>query len=65
MQLKELDNFKLSDALYFHKDLNPAIFDGDHMNPEVRDRLLEIAQDFIEHIGVNNFDILFITTPKF
>ena len=31
------------------------------MNPEVRNRLLEIAQDFIEHIGVNNFDVKDIT----
>ena len=61
MQLKELDNFKLSDALYFHKDLNPAIFDGDHMNSEVRDSLLEIAQDFIEHIGIKSFDVKDIT----
>jgi hypothetical protein len=61
MLLKELDNFKLSDALYFHKNLNPAIFDGDNMNPEVREQLLTIAQDFIEHLGISNLEVKDIT----
>ncbi len=61
MLLKELDSFKLSDALYFHKDLNPAIFDGDRMNEEVRQQLLAIAEDFMEHLGINSFDVEDIT----
>jgi hypothetical protein len=61
MQLKELDSFKMSDALYFHKELNPAIFDGDRMNEEVRQQLLTIAEDFLEHLGINQMDISDIT----
>lgn len=61
MQLKELDSFKMSDALYFHKDLNPAIFDGDRMNEDVRQQLLAIAEDFIEHLGISDLDVKDIT----
>lgn len=61
MNLTELHSFKLSDALYFHKDLNPAIFDGDRMNDEVRQQLLLIASDFIEHLGITDLDVDDIT----
>ena len=61
MDLKELHDFKLSDALYFHTDLNQAIFDGDHMNDEVRQQLLIIADDFIEHLGIDDLDVKDIT----
>lgn len=61
MQLKELDSFKISDALYFHTHLNPAIFDGDNMNEEVRQQLLAIAEDFLEHLGINHMQISDIT----
>jgi hypothetical protein len=61
MQLNELDNFKLSDAIYFHNKLNPAIFDGDKLKDDVRIQLLNIAEDFIDHLGINNLDISDIT----
>lgn len=61
MNLKELHSFKLSDALYFHEDLNPVIFNGDRMDDEVRERLLLIAQDFVEHLGINDLDIEDVT----
>ena len=61
MNLKELENFKLTNAVQFHDELNPAIFRDEHMIPAVRDRLLEIADDFMEHLGVNNIDVKDIT----
>lgn len=61
MNLKEFDTFRLSDAIHFHTNLNPAIFDGDSMNPKIRERLLLIAEDFIEHLGISNFNIKDIT----
>lgn len=61
MQLKELDSFKISDALYFHTHLNPAIFDGDNMNEEVRQQLLAIAEDFVEHLGISDLDVKDVT----
>jgi len=38
------------DSFTPHETLNPGAFDGDMMIPEIRDRLLEIAQDFIDGI---------------
>jgi hypothetical protein len=61
MNLKELYEFNLGDALHFHSRLNPAIFDGDTMNSEVREQLLLIAQDFIEYLGINHLQVEDIT----
>ena len=61
MQLKELHQFKLSDAVHFHDELNPAVFNGDHMKPEVREQLLLIAKDFVEHLGIDDLNIEDIT----
>lgn len=61
MQLNELDNFNLGDAIHFHNELNPAIFDGDKMKDVVREQLLLIAEDFVDHLGINNLDISDIT----
>lgn len=61
MNLKELDNFSLSDAIHFHNELNPAVFHGDHMRSEVRDQLLEIARDFVDHLGIQELDVADIT----
>ena len=61
MQLNELDTFRLSDAVHFHDDLNPAIFEGDTMKPEVREQLLLIAEDFVQHLGIDHIDVEDIT----
>ena len=57
MKLQELADFRLSDAVKFHSKLNPVLFDGDHMDPQVRHQLLEIAQDFMEHLGIGDLDV--------
>ena len=51
----------MSDAVRFHEHLNPAIFDGDQMKPNVRAQLLLIAEDFIEHLGLPDLAIQDIT----
>jgi predicted nucleotidyltransferase len=61
MNLQELENFKLTNAIQFHDVLNPVLFRDEHMISAVRDRLLEIADDFMEHLGVNNIDVKDIT----
>lgn len=61
MQLNELDTFRLSDAVHFHDELNPAVFTGDTMKPNVREQLLLIAEDFVEHLGIQHLDVEDIT----
>lgn len=61
MNLKELDSFKLHDAVFFHDELNPSLFDGDRMNPDVRDQLLIIAEDFIDHLGLDDVKVEDVT----
>ena len=61
MNLREFDEFRLSDAIHFHDELNPALFNGDHMKDDVKVQLLNIAEDFIDHLGIKGLDIQDIT----
>lgn len=61
MNLKELDSFKLSDAISFHDELNPNLWDGQELRPEVKEQLLYIAKDFLEELGVDDLDVEDIT----
>ena len=46
MNLKELDSFRLSDAIAFHDELNPKLWNGQELRPEVKLQLKLIARDF-------------------
>ena len=61
MNLKELHSFKLSDAVTFHDKLNPKLWMGVVLRPEVKDQLMTIAQDFLEELGVHDLDVKDIT----
>ena len=62
MNILELENYNLADAVKFHSRLNPRIWDrGEHMLPEVRERLLAAAEDFKEFLGVRDLDLVDIT----
>jgi hypothetical protein len=61
MHFRELENFSLKDVVHFHDELNQALFDGDHLNPEVREQLLVIANDFMEHLGLPDIHVQDIT----
>jgi hypothetical protein len=61
MNINELKSFRLSDAVHFHDSLNPALWDDEQLLPEVREQLLEIAADFMAHLGVSDLDIVDIT----
>lgn len=61
MNLKEFDEFRLGDAVRFHDELNPAIFAGDKIREDVRTQLLLIAEDFVDHLGINHVDVQDIT----
>lgn len=61
MNILELDSFNLADAVKFNDELNPRIWDGTAMRPEVRAKLLEIAADFKEFLGLSDLDVKDIT----
>ena len=62
MNITELDNYRLSDAVKFHDRLNPRLWDdSEHLRPEVKAKLLEIAADFQEFLGVPDLDVKDIT----
>jgi hypothetical protein len=61
MNINELESYKLSDAVKFHTELNPMLFTDQHMESDVREKLLEIANEFIDYLGINNLDIDDIT----
>jgi hypothetical protein len=62
MNIEQLESFNLADAVKFHDKLNPIIWDkSEHLHPEIRDQLLEIAADFGEFLGVDNLNLKDIT----
>lgn len=61
MDITELEQYNLKDAVQLHQDLNPQLFDGDQLRPDVRRALLRIADDFREYLGLNSAQIDDIT----
>lgn len=61
MDLKELDSFKMSDAVAFHDQLNPKLFHGQHLRPDVEEQLEVIAQDFLSELGIQDLDVKDVT----
>jgi hypothetical protein len=61
MDINELESFKLSDAVAFHKELNPRLWEDEKLDPEVRNQLLLIAEDFVEYLGISNLKVRDVT----
>ena len=62
MNITELDQYNLSDAVKFNQTLNPRLWDDrEQMRPEVREALLRIAEDFREFLGVDDLQLKDIT----
>ena len=62
MNITELDQYRLADAVKFHNRLNPKLWGRDEkLLPEVRSKLLEIAADFQEFLGVSDLEVKDIT----
>lgn len=59
--IQELESFKLSDAVSFHKELNPKLWEDEKLDPEVRDQLMLIAEDFVEYLGISNLKVKDVT----
>ena len=61
MNLKELHSFKLSDAVTFHNELNPKLWNKNLLRPEVKKQLKIIADDFLQELGISGLDVKDIT----
>lgn len=61
MNITELNSFKLSAAVMFNDELNPKLFSGHRLKPEIRKHLLEIAADFKQFLGVTDLELKDIT----
>ena len=61
MDISELKDFKLSDAVVFHDDLNPNLWNGTRLDPKVKQQLMLIAEDFITTLGISDLHIKDIT----
>ena len=61
MNLKELDSFRISDAISFHDKLNPKLWNNTKLRPEVKQQLLIIAEDFLEELGISGLDVADMT----
>lgn len=61
MNIQELSSFKMSDAIKFHDQLNPKLFTGTSLIPEVKSQLELIAQDFLEELGIHDINVDDIT----
>jgi len=54
MDINELQTYRLSDAIKFNNKLNPKIWGPDEkMLPQVREKLMAIADDFREFLGID------------
>lgn len=56
LSIQEVD-FDFS-TLELKKELNPKIWDGDQLRPEVSQKLMEIANDFWDGLGLKDVDIV-------
>lgn len=62
MRIDDFHSFNLADTVKFHKELNPAIFNQDKkMDSDVRRQLLMIAKDFVEDLGISDFEVSDVT----
>lgn len=61
MDIRELENFRLADAVKFHKELNPKLWIGDDLDPAVYAKLMEVAEDFIAELGIGKLRVEDIT----
>jgi len=61
MNIAELDSYDLSDAIKFNEKLNPRIWSGSQMLPQVREKLLAIADNFKQSLGLSDLEVKDIT----
>jgi pyrimidine deaminase RibD-like protein len=62
MNINQLESYNLADAVKFHDNLNPLLWDRrENLHPEIHDQLMAISADFSEFLGVKDLDLKDIT----
>ena len=61
MDIKELELFRLADAVKFHNELNPKLWIGDDLEPAVYAKLMTMAEDFMSELGIGKLKVEDIT----
>jgi hypothetical protein len=62
MNIDQLESYNLGDAVKFNDRLNPKLWGSDeHLTPEVYSKLMEIAEDFREFLGITDLQLKDIT----
>jgi len=62
MNIDQLESYNLGDAVKFNDKLNPKLWGPDeHLTPEAHSKLLEIAEDFREFLGITDLQLKDIT----
>jgi hypothetical protein len=62
MNIDQLESYNLGDAVKFNDKLNPKLWGSDeHLKPEVHSKLLEIADEFREFLGITDLQLKDIT----
>lgn len=57
MNIRDLESFRLEDAVKFHDSLNPLIFTDERMQDDVRQQLIKIAEDFVDFMGIDTLKV--------
>lgn len=55
MKLDEVN--PIQDTLQYHNKLNPIAWDGWRIKPEIRERLIDIAQIFVDYLELPDFEV--------
>jgi len=61
MRIIEVEEGIVDTAILFHKSLNPNLFNGTTLRPEIRSSLLKIAQHFIDYVNIDDLKVVDIT----
>ena len=62
MNITQIESYNLNDAVKFHDELNPLLWDEtENLKPEIQKQLLLIAEDFAESLGILDLAIRDVT----
>ena len=57
MNIRDIEDFRLGDAVKFHPTLNKRLFTDDRLQEDVRQQLMKIAHDFVDFMGIDGLKV--------